>query len=103
MEKRVRAKIDSFEGPYLRGKGLEVTIGSLITSELDEPEGPTAFPRIKDLRNWDMKLMERYPMFYAPLSDMCDFCTYGKCDLSQDPGSREQTCLTEGTTTLIPC
>lgn len=83
MEKRVRAKIDSFEGPYLRGKGLEVTIGSLITSELDEPEGPTAFPRIKDLRNWDMKLIERYPMFYAPLSDMCDFCTYGKCDLSQ--------------------
>ena len=44
--------------------------------------GPTQKPNVTDLRSWDMKLLERYEPFYAPLCDMCCLCTYGKCDLT---------------------
>ncbi|MFQ5822332.1 MAG: hypothetical protein ACE5I5_20350, partial [Candidatus Heimdallarchaeota archaeon] len=76
MEKRLKVKVGSFKGPNLKGEGLEITVGSFITSELDEPEGPTPFPRIKDLRAWDYELIDRYPMLYKPFCDMCCYCTY---------------------------
>jgi len=44
LEKRLRVKVGSFKGLDLKGEGLEITVGSFITSELDEPEGPTPFP-----------------------------------------------------------
>jgi CO dehydrogenase/acetyl-CoA synthase alpha subunit len=44
-----------------------------------EPIGHTPMPEIPDLRNWDMRLMKTYKPFYAPMCDLCCFCTYGKC------------------------
>ena len=49
-----------------------------------EPVGHTPMPEIPDLRNWDMRLLKTYKPFYAPMCDMCCFCTYGKCDLTGD-------------------
>jgi acetyl-CoA decarbonylase/synthase complex subunit alpha len=49
-----------------------------------EPLGHTPMPEIPDLRNWDMRLMKTYKPFYAPMCDLCCFCTYGKCDLTGD-------------------
>jgi acetyl-CoA decarbonylase/synthase complex subunit alpha len=49
-----------------------------------EPVGHTPMPELPDLRNWDMRLMKTYKPFYAPMCDMCCFCTYGKCDLTGD-------------------
>jgi acetyl-CoA decarbonylase/synthase complex subunit alpha len=41
-------------------------------------------PELPDLRNWDMRLLKTYKPFYAPMCDLCCFCTYGKCDLTGD-------------------
>jgi len=49
-----------------------------------EPLGHTAMPEFPDLRNWDRRLLKTYKPFYAPMCDMCCFCTYGKCDLTGD-------------------
>ena len=49
-----------------------------------EPIGHTPMPDIPDLRSWDMKLLQTYKPFYAPFCDLCCFCTYGKCDLTED-------------------
>jgi acetyl-CoA decarbonylase/synthase complex subunit alpha len=49
-----------------------------------EPIGHTPMPEIADLRSWDMKLLQTYKPFYAPFCDLCCFCTYGKCDLTED-------------------
>jgi acetyl-CoA decarbonylase/synthase complex subunit alpha len=54
-----------------------------------EPVGHTPMPQIPDLRNWDMRLLKTYKPFYAPMCDMCCFCTYGKCDLT---GSKRGGC-----------
>jgi acetyl-CoA decarbonylase/synthase complex subunit alpha len=48
-----------------------------------EPVGPTPMPEIPDLRSWDMRLLKTYAPFYAPFCDLCCFCTYGKCDLTE--------------------
>ena len=52
--------------------------------DLWEPVGPTPMPEIKDLRNWDMRLLKTYKPWYAPFCDLCCLCTFGKCDLTQD-------------------
>ena len=49
-----------------------------------EPVGHTPMPELPDLRNWDMRLLKTYKPFYAPMCDLCCFCTYGKCDLTGD-------------------
>jgi len=54
-----------------------------------EPVGHTPMPGLPDLRNWDMRLMKTYKPLYAPLCDLCCFCTYGKCDLT---GSKRGAC-----------
>ena len=54
-----------------------------------EPIGHTPMPQIPDLRNWDMRLLKTYQPFYAPMCDMCCFCTYGKCDLT---GNKRGAC-----------
>jgi len=48
-----------------------------------EPIGATPMPGIPDLRNWDMRLLKTYAPWYAPFCDLCCFCTYGKCDLTE--------------------
>jgi len=65
-------------------KDLEVSIGGVFEETWAEPAGPTPFPSITDLREWDFRLLERYKPFYLPFCDVCCLCTFGKCDLTGD-------------------
>jgi acetyl-CoA decarbonylase/synthase complex subunit alpha len=65
-------------------KDLEVSIGRIFDETWTEPVGPTPFPSITDLREWDFKLLQRYKPFYLPFCDVCCLCTFGKCDLTGD-------------------
>ncbi len=61
------------------------TVNEIIRAEDKwEPVGHTPMPELPDLRNWDMRLLKTYKPFYAPMCDLCCFCTYGKCDLTGD-------------------
>lgn len=81
-EKRARVKIKELKTTLGLIEDLEVVIGKVIEENLMEPEGPSPFPSITDLREWDLKVLQRYKPFYAPFCDMCCFCTFGKCDLT---------------------
>ena len=63
---------------------LEISIGRIVDESWTEPSGPTPFPSMTDLRDWDMKLLQKYKPFYLPFCDVCCLCTFGKCDLSED-------------------
>ncbi|MEJ2242023.1 MAG: CO dehydrogenase/acetyl-CoA synthase complex subunit alpha [Candidatus Bathyarchaeota archaeon] len=65
-------------------KDLEFSVGKIVDDSWEEPMGPTPFPSMTDLRDWDMKLLQRYKPFYLPFCDVCCLCTFGKCDLSGD-------------------
>jgi len=65
-------------------KDFELSIGKIIEEEWEEEAGPTVFPSITDLRDWDFKLLQRYKPFYMPFCDVCCLCTFGKCDLTGD-------------------
>ena len=65
-------------------KGVEISVGRIFEETWEEPIGPTPFPSVAALRSWDLKLLNRYRPFYIPASDVCDLCTYGKCDLTGD-------------------
>ena len=65
-------------------KDLEVSIGRIFDETWAEPVGPTPFPSVTDLREWDFKLLQRYKPFYLPFCDVCCLCTFGKCDLTGD-------------------
>lgn len=84
ISKPIKLKVDELETDIGVIKGLEVSVGRLVTEEEWEPIGPTPFPSITDLRSWDLKLLKRYQPLYAPLCDMCCLCSYAKCDLSRD-------------------
>lgn len=61
------------------------TVNEIIRAEDKwEPVGHTPMPEFPELRNWDMRLLKTYKPFYAPMCDLCCFCTYGKCDLTGD-------------------
>lgn len=63
---------------------VRISIGEIVEEEEEwkEPMGPTPFPDVTDLRSWDHTLLNRHKPFYAPFCDMCCFCTFGKCDLT---------------------
>ncbi|MCW4046211.1 MAG: CO dehydrogenase/acetyl-CoA synthase complex subunit alpha [Candidatus Bathyarchaeota archaeon] len=63
-------------------KNLELSIGKVVDESWAEPMGPTPMPSLTTLRDWDMKLLNRYKPFYMPDCDLCCLCTYGKCDLT---------------------
>lgn len=65
-------------------KDLEISVGRIFEETWKEPLGPTPFPSITDLREWDFKLLKRYKPFYLPFCDVCCLCTFGKCDLTGD-------------------
>jgi acetyl-CoA decarbonylase/synthase complex subunit alpha len=65
-------------------KDLEISIGRIYEDAWTEPLGPTPFPSITDLRDWDFKILERYRPYYMPMCDVCCLCTFGKCDLTGD-------------------
>jgi CO dehydrogenase/acetyl-CoA synthase alpha subunit len=47
-----------------------------------EPVGHTPLPGSLELRNWDRRLMQTWKPFYVPVTDKCNLCTYGECDLT---------------------
>jgi len=63
-------------------KDLELRFGRVMEETWTEPVGPTPFPSITALREWDHKLLQRYKPFYMPYCDVCCLCTFGKCDLT---------------------
>jgi len=63
-------------------KDLELRFGRVMEETWTETVGPTPFPSITDLREWDHKLLQRYKPFYMPYCDVCCLCTFGKCDLT---------------------
>ena len=70
-------------------KDFEVSIGKLAQENWGEICGPTPFPSMTALRDWDKKLLARYPPFYMPYCDVCCICTSGKCDLT---GNKRGAC-----------
>ena len=78
---------------FWKSKNIEFAIGEIIEEDSSSSRdaktfmGPTPKPFCTDLRSWDMKLLERYPPFYAPFCDMCCLCTFGKCDLTGKKGA----------------
>ena len=74
-------------------ENVQINIGSIVSSgkaeEKEKPEGLTPAPEIHELRDWDLKLLDRYEATYSPVCDMCCYCTYGKCDLT---GNKEGAC-----------
>jgi acetyl-CoA decarbonylase/synthase complex subunit alpha len=83
-KKDVKLKIKELKTNTGVIKDLELSFGKIVDESWKEPLGPTPFPSITALREWDMKLLKRYKPFYMPFCDMCCLCTYGKCDLTGD-------------------
>ncbi|NWG08864.1 MAG: CO dehydrogenase/acetyl-CoA synthase complex subunit epsilon [Nitrososphaerales archaeon] len=84
MRKRnVHIKLDRLKSDLTEISGLEISIGKAIEEEWAEPLGPTPCPSLATLRDWDLKLLQRYKPFYMPYCDVCCLCTMGKCDLTQ--------------------
>lgn len=80
--KNVQLKIKELKTDVATIKDLQLSFGRVIDETWTKPMGPTAFPNITDLREWDHKILQRYKPFYMPHSDVCDLCTLGKCDLT---------------------
>ena len=80
--KNVHVKIEEMKTSTGLIKNLEVSIGKIVDDSWTEPMGPTPMPSLTTLRDWDMKLLNRYKPFYMPACDLCCLCTYGKCDLT---------------------
>jgi len=83
-KKDLKVKFDELSSALGTFKGLEIEVGRIYDEEWEEPMGPTPFPSVGTLRNWDRKLLERYKPFYMPFCDLCCLCTFGKCDLTGD-------------------
>jgi acetyl-CoA decarbonylase/synthase complex subunit alpha len=82
--KGVRVKIGEMKSDIGLIKNLELSVGRVAEETWTEPMGPTPFPSLTTLRDWDMRLLKRYKPFYLPFCDVCCLCTFGKCDLSGD-------------------
>jgi len=83
-KKATRIKIGELKSDVATIKNLEVSIGRIFEETWEEPVGPTPFPSIATLREWDLRLLQRYKPFYMPFCDVCCLCTFGKCDLTGD-------------------
>jgi anaerobic carbon-monoxide dehydrogenase, CODH/ACS complex subunit alpha len=79
---KARVTIDELISDTVRAHGVELNIGRIFGSWEEDP-GPTRMPGIEALRNWDRRLLKKYPPFYLPFCDLCCLCTMGKCDLSK--------------------
>ncbi len=80
--KNVELRIKELNTKAATIKDLQLSFGRLVTETWTEPMGPTPFPSIAALREWDHKLLQRYKPFYMPYCDVCCLCTFGKCDLT---------------------
>lgn len=88
-KKGLHVKIGEMKSDLGLIKNLELSIGRIVEEAWADPMGPTPFPSLTTLRNWDMKLLQRYKPFYAPFCDLCCLCTFGKCDLT---GNKRGAC-----------
>ncbi len=77
-----KVKIDKLKTPIISAENVYLEIGEVDDGSWTEPMGPTPKPTLSDLREWDMKLLDKYEPFYSPICDMCCHCAYGKCDLT---------------------
>lgn len=82
MGSKARIKLDELETDLVKAKGIEFVIGRII-EEWEEKPGPTPMPSLETLREWDLKLLNKYKPFYLPFCELCCLCTMGKCDLSK--------------------
>ena len=80
--KNVHVKISEMKTNIGHIRNLELSIGKVVNDSWSEPMGPTPMPGLTTLRDWDMKLLNKYKPFYMPDCDLCCLCTYGKCDLT---------------------
>ena len=80
--KNVRVKIGEMKTNVGLIKNLELSIGKVVDDSWTEPMGPTPMPSLTALRDWDLKLLNKYKPFYLPACDLCCLCTFGKCDLT---------------------
>ncbi len=87
--KDINIRIGELETGIGHIRDLQVRIGRVLDEKWAEPAGPTPFPSLTALRNWDRTLLNRYRPFYLPFCDLCCLCTYGKCDLT---GSKRGAC-----------
>ena len=83
-KKGLRVKAKELKTDVAIVKDLELSIGKIVDDSWEEPMGPTPFPNMTDLRDWDLTLLNKYKPFYLPFCDVCCLCTFGKCDLSGD-------------------
>ena len=81
-KKGLHIKIGELKSDFGLIKNLELSVGRVVEETWAEPVGPTPFPSLTTLREWDMKLLQRYKPFYMPFCDVCCLCTFGKCDLT---------------------
>jgi len=82
-KKALQLKVEELRTEIALLKNLEITVGRIYEETWSEKIGPTPFPSLLDLREWDLKLLERYQPFYMPFCDLCCLCTTGKCDLTK--------------------
>ncbi len=80
--KNVHLKIGEISTDIGLIKNLEVSLGRISQETWTEPMGPTPYPSLTTLREWDLKLLNKYKPFYLPDCDLCCLCTFGKCDLT---------------------
>jgi acetyl-CoA decarbonylase/synthase complex subunit alpha len=80
--KNVQLRIKELKSDVATINDLQLSFGRLVTETWTELMGPTPFPSITTLREWDHKLLQRYKPFYMPYCDVCCLCTFGKCDLT---------------------
>ncbi|MCJ7633807.1 CO dehydrogenase/acetyl-CoA synthase complex subunit alpha, partial [Candidatus Bathyarchaeota archaeon] len=81
-KKALNVKLGEITTEFGTFKNVELSIGKIISEPEIEPLGPTPFPTMSQLRNWDHKLLSRYKPLYLPECDLCCLCTMGKCDLT---------------------
>ncbi len=81
-DRDLKLKVDELSSTIGMFKGLEIDVGRIYSEDWDEVMGPTPWPSVGTLRNWDRKLLSRYKPFYMPFCDLCCLCTFGKCDLT---------------------
>jgi len=81
-KKGLHVKIGELKSDLGLIKNLELSVGKIAEETWAEPMGPTPFPSLTTLREWDVKLLQRYKPFYLPFCDVCCLCTFGKCDLT---------------------
>jgi len=103
--KGVHVKIGELKTDVGLVKNLELSVGKVVDDTWAEPMGPTPFPSLSTLRDWDMKLLQRYKPFYMPFCDLCCLCTTGKCDLT---GNKRGACgigmpAQQSRTVLLAC